>query len=168
MRSNLDFWFLPSSNSAGETPVVVWGVIRYQLKKRETLVSKLPSFDFFIPSLKIWTALSASPFDEKWYGAVLMCRIPFRFRKSLNSSLTKLLPLSVTNISGSPWVEKAILNFSMVALDVEVFTGNASSGHLLLSRTFYPEMDQRSLGVSEPKAYAATPRDASLATIRNF
>ena len=59
--------------SAGETPVIEDGVILYLNKNLDTLVSKLPSPDIlFIPSLKVWTALSASPFDEGWYGAVFL------------------------------------------------------------------------------------------------
>ena len=54
-----------------------------------------------------------------------MWRIQFCFRKS-NSSLTKLLSLFFATISRSPWIKKAVFNFSMVALDMEEFMGNAS------------------------------------------
>ena len=62
-KSNLDLGFLPNESSAGETPVDVWGVIRYRLRNLDTLVSTLPSLIFFMASLKVLTALSASPFE---------------------------------------------------------------------------------------------------------
>ena len=92
----------------------------------DTLVSTFPSLIYLGPSLKALTALSAGPFEAWWYEAVRICRILFIFRKSSNSFPTKLLPLSVTTISGSPWVAKAILNLPIVALEVELVMWNAS------------------------------------------
>ena len=44
--------------------------------------------------LKVWTALSASPLLEGWYGAVQICLMPFLARKDLNVELVKDGPLS--------------------------------------------------------------------------
>ena len=61
---------------------------------------------FFIPDLNVCTARSARPFEAGWYGAVQVWRIPFDFKNSSNSALVKLVPLSVTSVSGIPKVAK--------------------------------------------------------------
>ena len=93
-----------SSNSAGVTPVVVWGVDLYANKNLLSVVCTVPPnpSNFFIPSLKIRTDLSTKPLDEGCLGVVFTCKISFLAIKSANSSLTNPEPLSETTISGSP------------------------------------------------------------------
>ena len=122
-RSNFAVNFLPVSNLAGATPVVVWDVIRYWNKKRETFVSILPSFIFFMPSLSVCTARSAKPFEAVWFEAVFMFLMPLILRNCSNSSMVKFYSSSLTSFSGSPWVANTILNFSVVAREVEVLMG---------------------------------------------
>ena len=55
------------SNSAGDTPVVECGVIRYWNSILAIQLSIDPVLlAFFIPSLKVFTALSANPLDKGW------------------------------------------------------------------------------------------------------
>ena len=122
-RSNRDLGCLPNSSSAGDRPVVVWGVILYLNKNLDNLVSSDPPWIHLIPCLKVWTALSANPFEAGWYGAVCVCVTPFVFKKSSNSSLVNTAPLSVTILSGRPCVAKMTLSFSIVAADVAAWTG---------------------------------------------
>ena len=68
----------------------------------------------FSPCLNDWTARSASPFVEGWYGADVTCRMPFLDMNSLNSLLTNDGPLSVTISCGNPWVENTTFSFSIV------------------------------------------------------
>ena len=96
--------------------------MRYLNRKQASRVSNDPGSDFFILSLNVCTARSASPFDAGWYGADVTCRIQFRFVKSVNSLLVRTLPLSVTSISGSPWVASVDLIFSIVGDDVAELT----------------------------------------------
>ena len=72
----------------------------------------------FKPSFTVWTALSAKPFDEGWYGAVVKCLMPFRRMNSSNSFDTNAGPLSDPRVSGKPCVVKVTHNFSMAADDV--------------------------------------------------
>ena len=157
-KSNLGLGFLPNKSSAGETPVDVWEVMQHRL----SWYSGFPHF----PSLNVLTALSAGPFDAWWYEAVRICRILFIFRKSSNSLPTKLLPLSVTTISGSPWVAKAIRNFSVVALEVELVMGNASIHFECESnwmRNIFPRNGPAlHLDYGVLKIYAATPKGVML------
>ena len=53
----------PNINSAVETPVVLYGVMRYLKRNCDNLVSSDPSLIFFISSLKVYTALSARPLE---------------------------------------------------------------------------------------------------------
>ena len=62
--SSRDLGHLPNSNSAGDCPVDVCGVNRYVNKNLASLVSKESSLLCLNPCLKVWTALSARPFDE--------------------------------------------------------------------------------------------------------
>ena len=74
----------------------------------------------FKPSFAVWTALSAKPFDEGWYGAVVKCLMPFRHdaMNSSNSFDMNAGPLSDPRVSGNPCVSKVTHNFSMAADDV--------------------------------------------------
>lgn len=133
-----------------------------EIDSLDTLVSTLPSLIYLGPSLKALTALSAGPFEAWWYEAVRICRILFIFRKSSNSFPTKLLPLSVATISGSPWVAKAILNLPIVALEVELVMWNASI-HFECEPTRMRNIFLRNgptlhLDYGVPKVYAATPK----------
>ena len=57
-RCSCDLSCLPSSSSAGECPVVVWGVILYLNKNLANLVpSEPPAWDRLILCLNVWTAL---------------------------------------------------------------------------------------------------------------
>ena len=60
------------------------------------LISTGPFSHFF---WKVYTGPSASPLEEGWYGAVLMCLMTFLFVKNLKSLLVKHGPLFVTNIN---------------------------------------------------------------------
>ena len=102
---------LPMRSFAGETPVVVWGIVQYL---REILVSSDPFLLFFRFSLSVWMARSARPLVEGWYGADLMCLMPLNFINVWNSSLVKTVPLSETMKSGMPWVSNIPLSFSVV------------------------------------------------------
>ena len=84
-----------------------------------TLVSNGP-FIFLSPAFTVCTALSACPFDEGWYGAVVICLMPFLLMNSLNSALVNDDPLSETTTSGSPWLANNILSLLRVAsVDVD-------------------------------------------------
>ena len=71
---------------------------------------------FFILDVNVCTAHSVRPFEAEWCGAVRVWRIPFDFRNSLNSALVKLVPLSVTSVSGIPKVAKVDHIFSIVTV----------------------------------------------------
>lgn len=105
-----------------------WSVILYWNRKRAKLVARSPLV-FFNASLNVWTALSARPFVEGWYAVHFTCLIPLREVKVWNSLLVKVLPLSVTNILGSPCVENTWRKNWMVFLEV-VEGMIAISGHL--------------------------------------
>ena len=62
---------------------------------------------FFIPCLKVCTAISTNSFDDGWYGALVIWHIPFLQVKILK-------PLLDTITSGSPCVPKVALSFSIV------------------------------------------------------
>ena len=87
-------------------------------RKRDGLVSRESSVIRLRPCLNVWTAPSARPFDDGWYGAVRVCVIPFFLKKLVNSSLVNWVPLSVTILSGMLCVAKTDLNFSIVAVNV--------------------------------------------------
>ena len=67
--------FLPISNSAGGTPVVECGEIRYLNKNFGSFSVMLPfsSCIWHKACLNVCTALSASPLNEGWYGAENVC-----------------------------------------------------------------------------------------------
>ena len=98
--------------------MVVCGVVLYLSSKRDNLSCMVPSSIFSTPSLKALTARSAWPFEAGWYGETLVCLTPFFERKFSNSALVKLGPLSLTMVSGRPWVAKISFNFTIVAADV--------------------------------------------------
>ena len=98
----------PMRSSAGATPVVERGVMRYWKRKREICVSRLTPPGSF---LSVCTALSARPLDAGWYGALVRCLMPLRWTNAANSSLVKAVPLTETITSGNPWVEKTSCSF---------------------------------------------------------
>ena len=61
------------------------------------------------------------------WGPVLTSTTPFSFMYSLNSELVNEGPLSVTMVSGRPWVANFCLLFSIVVSDVVVVIWHASS-----------------------------------------
>ena len=121
-----------NTNSAGVTPVVVWGVNLYANKNRLTLVCTLPGdrSSFFIPSLRIRTDLSTRPLDDGCLGDVFTQKIPFLIMKSRNYSLAKPVPLSEITMSGNPWVAKTCRSFSILAVAL-VLDAEYTSIHLL-------------------------------------
>ena len=73
------------------------------------------------PLLKVWTARSAKPFEEGWYGDTRICRTPLSAQKFLNSALVKPDPLSETICDGKPWVMNSDCSLAMVhSADVEL------------------------------------------------
>ena len=66
MRSRCDLILCPYSNSDSDTPVVEWGVILYwnNILAKQHSVDSLSDLHFFIPTLKVFTALSARLLDE--------------------------------------------------------------------------------------------------------
>ena len=102
-------------NTAGEDPVIAWGVTLYLAKNRDTRDCKDPPCIFFIARLNTWTPRSAKPFVDGWYGAEVRCLIPFTAQKLANLSLTNWGPLSVTKWTGKPVDANVISIFSMVA-----------------------------------------------------
>ena len=71
------------------------------------LETKLVNFSLMVnastwckPCLTVGTALYVIPFEEEWYGAEVKFIIPFFSVKTLNSSLVKDRPLSVTMLLG--------------------------------------------------------------------
>ena len=128
-KSRCDRNFLPHMSSEGEDPVELCGVIRYLIRKRESLAFWVPNFDRFIPSLNVCTALSTRPLEAGWYGGALTCRMPFRFTNYANSSLVNIAALSETIVSGRPRLEKVFLINSIVTADVAEFIA-CTSNHL--------------------------------------
>ena len=51
-------------------------------------------------------AHSANPFEAGWYGAEVTWKMLFCLVNNLNSSLVMIEALSVTSISGNPYVAK--------------------------------------------------------------
>ena len=79
-----------------------------------------------MPCLNTWTAYSASPFEEGWYGAVCIHLIPFTWQNSLNSVDTNCVPLSKTTVSGiSTWAINC-LRYRTVGILVGFFIQNTS------------------------------------------
>ena len=83
-----------------------------------TRASKVPLVSFFMPDLNVCTARLVRPFEAGWYGAVWVWHIPFDFRSSSNSTLVKLVPLSVTSVSGIPKLAKVDRIFSIVTDEI--------------------------------------------------
>ena len=79
--------------------------------------------------LKVWIKHSTAPFEDGWYGAHLICLMPFFFMKSANSSATNWGPLSETTCSGNPWAEKSWRRVAMVWIAEVVVISNIL-GHL--------------------------------------
>ena len=63
MRSRYERGHRPINSSAGETPAVLWGVIRYWNRNLAREVATSVGIVFFSAVLNVWTALSASPLD---------------------------------------------------------------------------------------------------------
>ena len=84
--------------------------------------------------LNVCTKRSAIPFVAGWYGADLMCLIPFLLMNVRNSSAVKWGPLSLTNCSGKPCVAKSFLSSSIVLAALVVVIG-ITSGHLECAST---------------------------------
>ena len=88
-RSRLIFVFnsLPIISFAGVFLVVQCGVLLYANKKFASFLLRQPAIFLlnFIACLNVCTKRSANPLLDRWYGAVLMCRIPFALKKSSNS-----------------------------------------------------------------------------------
>ena len=66
MRSRCDLILRPYSNSDSDTPVVEWGGILFwnNILAKQHSVDSLSDLHFFIPILKVFTALSARLLDE--------------------------------------------------------------------------------------------------------
>ena len=73
-------------------------------------------------------SISAAPFDDRWYGAHLMCLIPFIFINKAHSAEMNYGPLSETNCSGRPYAAKISLS-SMMVLCAVVVAILTTSGH---------------------------------------
>jgi hypothetical protein len=54
--------------------------------------------------------LTCLPLVAGWYGADVICLIPFLFKNVRNSALVKAVPLSDTTVSGKPCVANTDLN----------------------------------------------------------
>ena len=91
---------------------------------------KYPVVQYF-SSLLVWKFgqhVQPSPFVAGWYGEDVTCLIPFLLTNSWNSRLVKAVLLSVTSISGNPWVENMWRNL-LVAAWVEVDETTCTSSH---------------------------------------
>ena len=73
----------PRKSIHGATPVVTCGATRYINRKlsRRCFNGRLSLSPDFIASLKVLTKRSARPFEDGWYGAVLICFTTFCLRK---------------------------------------------------------------------------------------
>ena len=69
----------------------------------------------YIMIVNVFTALSASPLEEGWYGDVFTWRIPFLVTNSENSALVNGVPLSETMTFGIPCIENSVCKCSIVA-----------------------------------------------------
>lgn len=97
-----------------KSDVVPWGVFRYVRRTWCWYFLMFPS------SVLSWpcTALSANPFEAGWwYGAEVLCLIPFFLRKVSNSWLVNPVPLSV---SGKPNFTNTVLSSSMTIVVVQM------------------------------------------------
>ena len=103
------------------TPVVLCWIVWYLRRIRAIFVAGFPAFMSFSLVLNAWTALSASPLEAGWKGALVICVMLFFSQKRWNCSLVKEGPLSDTNVSGTPWVSNSCRNPSIVASDVAVW-----------------------------------------------
>lgn len=104
-------WNLPSK-SASVTPVVVWGVRWFHSRILAIRVSTEPH----------WTALSTDPLLAGWCGDDLTwCIQLFPMNAANVVALVNSVPLSVTNLSGSPCVANIEQRCSMQQLLYEWF-----------------------------------------------
>ena len=88
-----------------------------------------------------------------------MCLMPFFFRNSVNSALTKARALSDTSTSGKPNVANDLRNDSIVDDDVDEDRCRAISSERRSGvETFGLEMGQHSLCALYSMALQATPR----------
>ena len=110
----------PSINSAGVLPVVLWGVLRYSLKSALAAWSfSRPSFttERCIALLNTPTRRSASPLDDGWNGAEVMCTMPFDRHQFAKSADANWGPLSDTRVFGRP---QMVNNASRPAMVISV------------------------------------------------
>ena len=103
----------PTSSSAGAMPVVEWGIKWFVNRNLDSLSWIWRSC---IHSIALWTARSAKPLVEGWYGVDVTWWMPFLSMNWRNSTLVKLGTLLVTIFCGNPWVEKITQSFSIVLL----------------------------------------------------
>ena len=87
----------------------------------------LTSVSLFMADLKLCTQRSARPLLAGWYGADVMCLIPFLLRNSWNSSDLNCGPLSLTNWAETPYLANKFWSFSMVFAEVVVFIFSISN-----------------------------------------
>lgn len=80
--------------------------------------------------LKLLTAFSTALFLAGWYGADVICLIPFFVKKFLNSDDTSCGPLSDTFASGMPKIENNSHNLFIVLSGVTLSI-TLISGYLL-------------------------------------
>ena len=114
---NKSLMFRPSSNWAGEIPVVLC----FTISKQQFCESGSFKWSCF----RTWTALSVSPLEAGWYGADLRCEIPFLAKNSSNSPLVKQVLLSVTSVSGMPNWRDTVFSCWIVTFVVAELTGKA-------------------------------------------
>ena len=84
--------------------------------------------------------------------------MPLFLRKDSNSELVKTDPLSVTSISGRPWVAKIERNFSIVTAEVAADTDLTSTHFERVSGTYVLRKGQHNLHEHEPRDVAAIPK----------
>ena len=88
------FW--PNISSAGGRLVVLCRTYLYEKRNPAKQFEMVPFFNLLNPFLNTWTARSACPCEDGWYGAVFTWRTPFLVRKDPNTSLVNQDPSSIT------------------------------------------------------------------------
>ena len=63
--------------------------------------------------LRVCTALLAKPLVAGWYGADVICLMPFLFKNVRNSALVNAVLLSDTTVSGKPCIANTDLRTEM-------------------------------------------------------
>ena len=102
---NLVLIFRPNNNSAGLTPVVECGVLRYIIKKSSICdLQSRPSAWAMRKRFRLERfCLSISSLACGYKGVVCLCSIPFSSRYPLTWSLTNSGPFSGLKEQGSEW-----------------------------------------------------------------